>query len=208
MRTPPPVRDASVRTSRLAAIRAAVERHRLGPEPLADRRRLLVGAVVVVAVVLVGASAALAVSLTATGLGTSPPVGSTSAPAVTTVPPSNDHHDHRVASSGPRATPPRRSAPTKAPPAVGSALGDPVLAALSPSSGAAGQTVTISGSNFLSSDGVITVSFGGRPAPIDCPDQDTCTATVPTAPSGSSGPVRVTVTTSSGTSNPVTFTYT
>jgi hypothetical protein len=201
VRTPSSTRDASVRPS-LAAMARTVRRPPPGPDPGAftdRRRRLLIGAVLVAAVVLVGISAALAVSLATRG-GT-PRAPSTGASTATTAVSSPTHH--RVAAPTPAASTPS----TTGPPAAGSATSDPVLAALDPSSGVAGQVVTITGSNFLSADGVIQASFGGQLAPIDCPSQDTCTVTVPTPPAGSPAPVPVTVTTSTGTSNPLTFTY-
>ena len=63
--------------------------------------------------------------------------------------------------------------------------GPPVISSLSPASGAAGQTVMVSGANFLSTSGQIVATFNGQVAPTSCPAQNTCTVTVPssTAPS-------------------------
>jgi uncharacterized membrane protein len=81
-----------------------------------------------------------------------------------------------------------------------------VLTSLSPSGGAAGQTLVLSGANFLSSDGQIVARFGGQVTATSCPDQHTCSVTVPpwTGPPGS---VPVTITTAAGTSNALNFAY-
>ena len=84
--------------------------------------------------------------------------------------------------------------------------GPPVLSALSPSTGAAGQSVIVSGTNFISADGVVQARFGGQLAPTACPVQTSCTVTVPTM-TGSPTSVPVTVTTAGGTSNALTFTF-
>jgi hypothetical protein len=83
---------------------------------------------------------------------------------------------------------------------------DPVLSSLDPSSGAAGQSVVISGANFLSGDGKIIARFGGRTAPTRCSDQTSCSVTVPVL-AGSPSVIPVTVTTVMGTSNALNFTY-
>jgi hypothetical protein len=84
--------------------------------------------------------------------------------------------------------------------------GPPALSALAPASGQAGQTVTVTGSNFLSSSGQISAQVGGQPAPVACPDQDTCTVVIPPDP-GPTPATSVTVTTDSGTSNALVFTF-
>jgi hypothetical protein len=80
-----------------------------------------------------------------------------------------------------------------------------VIASLSPASGAAGQGIQVAGANFLSSSGQIVASFNGQVAPTSCPASNTCTVTVP--PMTGSSSAQVTITTASGTSNAVTFTY-
>jgi len=83
--------------------------------------------------------------------------------------------------------------------------GPPALSALAPASGLAGQRVTVTGSNFLSSSGQISAEVGGRQAPVACPDQTTCTVVIP-PDVGSNSSVSVTITTDSGTSNALDFT--
>ncbi|MBO0729126.1 MAG: IPT/TIG domain-containing protein [Acidimicrobiaceae bacterium] len=83
--------------------------------------------------------------------------------------------------------------------------GSPALGAISPASGAAGQTVIITGSGLFSRNGLVTVLFGHTQAPVACPTQTTCRVTVPAR--GSPGVVPVTVSTTGGTSNPLPFTY-
>jgi IPT/TIG domain len=120
-------------------------------------------------------------------------------PPVSTVPaPGGGHH--------PAPNPPATSSSTTTSTTIAATPGGPpVIDSLSPSSGAAGQTVTITGANFLSSDGHIVAAFNGQVAPTSCPAQDTCTVTVP--PSNGAPSAQVTVTTASGASNAVPFTY-
>jgi hypothetical protein len=209
VRTPSPLRDASAQPNLAPTVRTVDRLHQPDgrpPRSVDGRRRLLIGLVLVVAVALVGVCGALAISLANRGGGTAA-VPSTSATTVATSPARTVHH-RAAASASPTTSPPASTPRTSAPPsAAGSATNAPVLAALDPSTGVAGQTVTISGSNFLSADGTIQASFGGQLAPIDCPNQDTCTVTVPTAPAGPPGQVPVTVTTPTGASNSLTFTY-
>ena len=80
-----------------------------------------------------------------------------------------------------------------------------MISALSPSSGAAGQGIEVAGANFLSADGQIVATFNGQVASTSCPAQNTCSVTVPPMSGGQSA--QVVITTPSGTSNPVTFTY-
>jgi IPT/TIG domain len=82
-----------------------------------------------------------------------------------------------------------------------------VVSSLSATSGTAGQTVVISGANFLSSDGQIVARFGGQTTPTSCPEQHTCTVTVPPQ-AGAPTTVPVTITTAAGTSNAMNFAYT
>jgi hypothetical protein len=81
-----------------------------------------------------------------------------------------------------------------------------VLSAVDPSSGSPGQIVVITGANFVSPSGQISVQFGTQVATIACPLQTSCLVAVP-SPAGTAGSTPVTVTTDAGTSNPVTFTY-
>ncbi len=90
-----------------------------------------------------------------------------------------------------------------------------MVTALAPSSGAPGDSVTITGGGFLSADGTILVRFGGVVAPTRCPEPSTCVATVPAAAPAATGTaggvpagtVPVTVTTTAGTSNALAFRY-
>ena len=81
----------------------------------------------------------------------------------------------------------------------------PVISSLSPSSGSAGESIQVAGTNFISSDGKIVATFNGQVAPTSCPAPDTCAVTVP--PQSGSPSAQVSITTASGTSNAVTFTY-
>ncbi len=82
--------------------------------------------------------------------------------------------------------------------------GPPGISSLSPSSGSAGQTITVAGANFLSNNGQILATFNGQVATTSCPTQNTC---IVTAPSSTVASAQVVITTSSGPSNAVTFTY-
>lgn len=80
-----------------------------------------------------------------------------------------------------------------------------MIASLSPASGAAGQGIVVDGSNFLSSNGQIVATFNGQVTSTNCPAANTCTVTVP--PMSGSSSAQVIITTATGASNPVTFTY-
>jgi len=83
--------------------------------------------------------------------------------------------------------------------------GAPTISSLTPSTGSAGQVVVVSGTNLVSANGHVEVRFGDLVAPTSCPTQGSCRATVP--PSAAGGRVLVTVSTQSGTSNGLWFTY-
>ena len=82
--------------------------------------------------------------------------------------------------------------------------GPPVISGLSPASGSPGQSVMVSGANFLSTNGQIVATFNGQVAPTDCPAQNSCTVTVPSSNAPSA---QVVITTPGGASNGETFTY-
>jgi hypothetical protein len=85
--------------------------------------------------------------------------------------------------------------------------GAPVLTSLQPSSGTAGQSVVVSGSGFLSPSGHIWATVGGQTASVSCPDQTTCTLTIPSqAVLATAAPV--VIVTDSGSSNLLNFTLT
>ena len=118
--------------------------------------------------------------------------------------PSVHRPTHRPTTKSHGGTPAASSTTTStAPPATPG--GPPVIASLSPASGAAGQGIVVDGSNFLSSDGQIVATFNGQVAPTSCPAANTCTVTVP--PMSGSSSAQVMITTASGNSNAVTFTY-
>jgi len=154
--------------------------------------RWLVGAVIAAAVAVVVLAVALILSLQG---------GSTrvATPPVSTVAASGGGHHHA------RNPPATSSTTTTSTTIAATPGGPPVIDSLSPSSGAAGQTITITGANFLSSDGHIVAAFNGQVAPTACPTQNTCTVTVP--PSNGAPSAQVTVSTASGASNAVLFTY-
>ena len=116
------------------------------------------------------------------------PRSTTSAPQ-TTVPPST------TATTAPATTLPAATSPNA-----------PQLSSISPAAGAAGQVVTISGTNFISANGVVVASFNGQLAGTVCPVVTACTVTVPSL-GATPGNVVVTVTTAAGTSNGLAFSY-
>jgi hypothetical protein len=110
-------------------------------------------------------------------------------------------------SKSPKSVPVSTTPPTSAPAtAAPSPTGAPRLASMSPSSGAAGQTIVIDGSGLFSSNGEVVAYFGGTQAGTSCTSQTSCTVTVPDLGSGPST-VPVTVVTAAGRSNPLTFSY-
>jgi IPT/TIG domain len=126
--------------------------------------------------------------------------GRLTSPPAPTAPPTT-----HPASVTPRPAVTTPSASTAVPPGPG-----PTLTALSPTSGAAGQQVTLTGRNLFSGNGQIIVRFGTVQAAVACPDRTTCHASVPRQSfNGPAKPtkVQVTLTTDTGTSKPAVFTY-
>jgi hypothetical protein len=111
-----------------------------------------------------------------------------------------------VASSPSTSIPTPTSTSTSAPTTLAEPDGPPALSALAPATGQAGQTVTVTGSNFLSSSGRISAQVEGQIAPVACPAQTTCTVVIPPDP-GPAPSAPLTITTDSGTSNALVFTY-
>jgi hypothetical protein len=152
----------------------------------------------VVAAFVVAAGIALAVSSGSGGPQVAaPPPSATAGPAAAAHAPAASHPGHR--GSG-QVSPSRTT--TSVAPAAG---GPPVISSITPNSGAAGQGIQVTGSNFLSSDGRIVATFNGQVAPTSCPAETTCTVTVP--PMTGVASAQVAITTATGTSNVVTFTY-
>lgn len=165
-----------------------------GNDPLSDRPdRWLIRSVAVAAALVVAAAIALIVSLSSS----SAPPSSTAAGGshTSTAPPSTKGQGGASTST--------TGSNTSTTVAVAPG-GPPVISSLDPSSGSAGQSVTVAGGNFLSTSGQIVATFNGQVAPTSCPAQNTCTITVPSSTSPSA---QVVITTSGGTSNAVTFTY-
>jgi hypothetical protein len=157
---------------------------------------------------------ALAVAATSSGGGgqvvSSGRLHRTAAPGARSVgvrPPSSQSPSSSSGPSSPAPTP--TPTPTPASPAVPSATaGGPQLTLVFPSSGAPGQQVTLAGAGLFSSDGLIVVRFGATPASVVCPNQTTCRAIVPGTPDPATTAVQtVTVSTETGTSNGLRFTY-
>ena len=171
------------------------------PPPAGGRPdRWLITSVAVAAVLVVAAVVALAVSLN-TGGTPAPSAPSRAAPAPTS--PGHAAHPPDTAGHGRAGTPaPSNPTSTTVPPAAG---GPPVISTLSPSTGTAGQGIEVAGANFLSASGQIVATFNGQVAPTSCPAQNSCSVTVPPMSGGQSA--QVVITTASGTSNALTFTY-
>jgi hypothetical protein len=168
------------------------------PDDPARPDRWLITLVVVAGALVVVAAIALAVSLTGGGPPTAP-LPST-APAAIHPGAAPAKGNHKPGGTSGRSANTSTTAPTSAAPG-----GPPVISSLTPSSGSAGQSVQVVGANFLSSSGQVVAMFNGQVAPTSCPAQNTCTVTVPPSPGGATA--QVTITTASGTSNVVTFTY-
>ena len=184
----PPDPTPSRRPERAAEVRWTAPQ-RGGPDraapPSGRPDRWLVTSVLAVAALVVIAAIALAVSLS----GSPSSVHRSSPPA-------------RTLSTGPVGT--AGSSPTSTTTVPVAPAGPPVISSLTPSSGAAGQGIEVAGANFLSTSGQIVATFNGRAAPTSCPAQNTCSVTVPPSTSPSA---EVVITTASGTSNAVLFTY-
>ncbi len=174
------------------------------PPPTRSPERWLFAGVAAAAVLVVAAAIALAVSLSGNPRPGPPGATTAAAPHTPSVPRSSARGTkggHSASGTSARTT--TTTAPST--PTPTGPVGAPVISSLSPSNGSAGEGVQITGANFLSSDGQIVATFNGQVAPTSCTAENTCTVTVP-PPSGSS-PARVSITTASGTSNAVTFTY-
>jgi hypothetical protein len=173
------------------------------PPEHAGRVRQLEVSILVLAILVLVSAIALGVSLGDHGSPAAPPRSSGS----TARPPARHqeggHHSTAAAASpAPGGTTPAAPA-ASVPPVVGNA---PLLSALSPHTGGAGQVVVVSGANLMSADGMVLARFGGQEAPTSCPVQTSCTVTVP-ANVAQGGVVPVTITTDAGTSNALTFDY-
>jgi len=109
----------------------------------------------------------------------------------------------------PTTVPPTTVPPTTVPPTTvpAASAGVPRLSSASPSSAAAGQTVVVSGSGLYSSNGQVVAYFGSARAPTSCSSQTSCTVTVPDLGT-SAATVPLTIVTTQGRSNALTFTYT
>jgi hypothetical protein len=156
-----------------------------------SERRLTMALFVTAALVAVAAITLVVIAATR-----HQPASNTSPPAAA---PATTHHStthHRGSRTSSSST-----LPTPTPGAA------PVISSLSPSNGTAGQAITVLGANFMSPSGHIAARFGTVLASIACPKQSTCTLTVPPAAPGAPSSVMVTVTTDSGTSNSISFSY-
>jgi hypothetical protein len=176
------------------------------PREASARRSPLEVAVWIVAAMILVAAGALAVSLATSGNGGGP---STTPPAsAQNAAPTTPHGTPGGKGSGPSTSPgsSNTTTTTTTTTALPNASGPPVIAALNPASGSAGQAIQVAGANFLSSSGQIIATFDGQVASTRCPAQNTCSVTVPPAPPGS-GTAQVVITTAGGTSNTMTFTY-
>jgi len=128
--------------------------------------------------------------------------------AIPSAPPAPTRLAPRPAQTPNAARPGRPSFSVLAPTLVGPSVapGAPVLSALQPATGGAGDTVTVVGTNLFSTDGTVLVSFGGRAAHTRCPTERVCLVTVPAEHSGQRA-TSVQVRTASGLSNPLPFRY-
>jgi IPT/TIG domain len=184
------------------SVDAAVATNEQGSRPGGPDRWLFT-AVVAVAVLVVIASAALAASITS-----GPPTqllapGSAQRAAQAPSPLHGSSGGGATSHSGQSSG---TSTTTTTPSVSPSPGGPPVISGLAPATGAPGQGIQVSGTNFLSPNGQIVALFNGQVAPTSCPAQNTCTVTVPPMTAGASS-AQVTITTADGTSNAVTFTY-
>ena len=173
------------------------------PTPGSDRRadKWLVTSVAVVAALVVTGAVALVVSGGHSPRVTAPPA-STATRASTTVtgPPGGSGTTHTSQPSPPSSPP--STTTTTLPSAPGAA---PVISSLTPSSGTAGQVVQVR-SQPNKSERPDGGEVKGQLAPTKLPVPDNLLINLAFTPPGSAA-AQVTITTASGTSNAVTFTY-
>lgn len=203
---PPPPPRASALAGRSEAAppwetpRSPAPDGEVAPPPTSRPDGWLLCTVVTVAVLVVAAAIALIVSLTG---GPAPSASTAAGSGTATTLPSRSQSTHPRSGGAQATTPTPSSSPTSTTVAV-SPAGPPAISSLSPASGSPGQSVTVSGANFLSATGQIVATFNGQVAPTSCPAPNTCTVTVPPSTASSA---QVVVTTPSGASNAETFTY-
>jgi hypothetical protein len=68
------------------------------------------------------------------------------------------------------------------------------------------MVAVVHGANLFSSNGLVLARFDGQPTRTRCATQSSCTVVVPPLP-GSPAQAQVTITTASGISNALTFTF-
>ena len=163
------------------------------------------GVLVVVVVALVG-TALIGTASDGDGQPGAKATATTGSPATTTIPAPSGSTGTTSGQGGVSSTSTSTPTPTSTSSPLAEPGGPPDLSALAPANGQAGQTVMVTGSNFLSSSGRISAQVGGQIAPVACPDQTTCTVVIPPDP-GPTPSAPVTITTDLGTSNALPFTY-
>lgn len=103
---------------------------------------------------------------------------------------------------------PVNASPTTAPAATtapATLAAGPVMSAIEPPAGDAGQSVTIVGSGFFSTTGEVFATFEGHVVPTRCPTEQRCIATVPNSGRGETAEVQIHA--AGSASNSLTFTY-
>ncbi len=208
---PDPVSESASRTASSRSASAAADRDR--SDARRDERSR--SSVLIVSLALVAVVAALIGTWAIKGSGGTAPTSSAHQGGPAAPPSSAPPTAQAGSSSGgttptrgatlPAPTTPVGSTPTTAPPAPSSGTG-PQLTTLTPASGIAGQVLVIEGSNLVSPSGQITAHFGTETATVACPAQTSCIVQVPQN-TASTASVPFTVTTDTGTSNPLTFSY-
>lgn len=84
--------------------------------------------------------------------------------------------------------------------------GAPHLTAVTPPAAGPGAVVWVHGSGLVSADGIVLARVDGQATRTDCPSRDSCEVTIPPLPR-SHQRVPITVTTSGGRSNSLSFYY-
>ncbi len=152
--------------------------------------------------VMAGAFVALAAIVVGVALSSSGPTNSRHAAAERTRRGQSTRPSSRKTRTSRTTSPTKPNTTTTTRPA--SSTHGPVLSSLEPDTGAAGETVILSGTAFTSANGTIVATFDSRPAPTRCPSEGRCLVTVP---AGLKGSVEVRLQTESGSSNPLVFHY-
>ena len=158
-------------------------------------------------VVLVGAVAAVGV-VVVQNMTASPPIrrdGARAVPPVSSTPTNTPSASSATTASSSRSTTTTSSSTTTtSSPASGA--GAAHITAVLPDAAGPGAVVVVHGSGLISANGIVVARVNGRATRTDCPSTSMCQVTIPPL-SRQRGRVPITISTSGGTSNSLSFLY-